>query len=191
MFGGTLMPDDLILRRASFTRSTFNRAAGTVEAVLSGGSDVQRRDARGPFVERIAGPMTVRGGADRVPLLDSHQRGSIAHVMGHADNIRIDGGEIRATLHVADARALDLIEAGSLTGISIGFLPTADQWSEANGQRVRSITSAVLHEASLTEFPADPSATILRSDTMPEPIIENRAELNGQIRGIVRTAQRR
>lgn len=181
---------DLIVRRATLAASTFNRQAGTVDAILSGGADVNRRDARGPFIERLdLGGLSIRNGADRVPLLDSHRRDSIAHVQGYADNIQNSGSEVRATLHIADQRTLDLIERGALTGVSIGYAPGAEKWLNADGTRVRSITAATLHETSLTEFPADSSAGLLRSDDMP-PIIEpvNRAELNGQIRTLVRTA---
>jgi hypothetical protein len=182
------MPD-LITRRAPLAHSTFNREARTVEAILSAGSDVERRDARGSYIERLSlAGVTVRDGANRVPLLDGHNRSTIGALLGYADAIRVADGEVRATLHVADDRALNLIEGGALTGVSIGYLPAAEEWRQEGGRRIRSLTP-VIHEASLTPFPADPNATILRNepmdtttDTTTEPT--DRADINARIRSI-------
>jgi phage head maturation protease len=173
------MPD-LITRRAPLQRGTFNREARTVDAILSAGSDVQRRDARGPYLERLnLSSVTVRDGADRVPLLDNHNRTSIHAILGSASNIRTENGSVLATLHIADDRALNLIEAGALSGVSIGYLPASEEWSTTDGQRVRSL-APVIHETSLTEFPADPAAAILRSTTM---------DVAQQIRSLVAAAR--
>jgi hypothetical protein len=178
------MPE-LITRRAPLAHSTFNRETRTVEAILSAGSDVERRDARGSYIERLSlAGVTVRDGADRVPLLDGHNRSTIGALLGYADAIRVADGEVRATLHVADDRALNLIEGGALTGVSIGYLPAGEEWRQEGGRRIRSLTP-VIHEASLTAFPADPSAAILRTDNMDTTIDTNdRAETNAQIRTI-------
>ncbi|QZN98629.1 hypothetical protein [Chenggangzhangella methanolivorans] len=46
----------LIVRRGSFGPSTFDADAMTVEATITAFADVQRRDARGAFVERYPRP---------------------------------------------------------------------------------------------------------------------------------------
>lgn len=183
------MPTEMTRRAATLAPGTFNRVERTVEAVLSAGSPVQRRDARGEYTERLATTAdAVTLGANRIPILDSHRQGSISDILGYVENIRFEAGEIRATLRIVSDAALDLIEAGALTGISIGYRVTG--WVEADGGRIRTATRWTLLEASLVSIPADPAA-VLRSDTpmlddqtTTETAPANRAEANTAIRNL-------
>ena len=116
----------MITRSASLTASTFNREARTVEAVIATDTPVRRRDMRGEYDE-IIDPVGMNAG-DRVPLLDAHRRDSINAVLGFASNIRVEAGRVLATLTVTDDKALELIDRGALTGVSVGF--TVQEWSE-------------------------------------------------------------
>jgi phage head maturation protease len=119
--------DSLITRAASFTASTFNREARTVEAVIATNSPVRRRDMRGEYDEIIDTAGMVL--AERVPVLDTHNRDSINAVLGYATNVRVEaGGHVLATLNITDDKALELIDRGALTGVSVGF--TVQEWSE-------------------------------------------------------------
>ena len=62
------MPNPIFERRLTLAPSTFNREARTVEAVLSAGAEVQRRDASGNYTERLD-PAGMTAG-DRIPLLE-------------------------------------------------------------------------------------------------------------------------
>lgn len=119
--------DNLITRTASLTASTFNREARTVEAIIATNNPVRRRDMRGDYMEVIDTAGMVL--ADRVPVLDTHNRDSINAVLGFATNVRVEpGGRVLATLNITDDRALELIDRGALTGVSVGF--TVQEWSE-------------------------------------------------------------
>lgn len=184
------MADLILRRRLSLAPSSFNREAGTVEAVLSSGAGVQRRDARGAFTERLAttaGAVTLH--TARLPILDSHRQGSIADVLGFVADVRHEAGEVRATLHITSPAALSLIETGALTGVSIGYRVAPRDWIEGDGGRTRTAMHWTLLEVSLVPVPADPGA-ILRSESMPDGNIteldapENRAEVNASIRSL-------
>lgn len=120
------MPD-IITRAASFTPSTFNREARTVEAIIATNTPVRRRDMRGEYDEVIDTSGMIAG--ERVPVLDAHNRDSINAVLGFATNFRVEpGGRALATLTITDDKALELIDKGALTGVSVGF--TVQEWSE-------------------------------------------------------------
>ena len=119
--------DNIITRTASLTGSTFNREARTVEAVIATNTPVRRRDMRGVYDEIIDTSGMTAG--DRVPVLDSHNRDSINSVLGYATHFRVEpGGRAMATLTITDDKALELIDKGALSGVSVGF--TVQEWTE-------------------------------------------------------------
>jgi phage head maturation protease len=172
--------DGLFTRRAMLSPTSLNREARTVECTLVGSNNaVQRRDARGQFTERLsteAGAFSLH--TPRLPLLDSHRTGSIGDILGYVENVRAEGGEVRATLNITSDAALTLIEAGALSGVSVGYR-VAD-WQTRGSDRIAA--RYTIHEASLTPSPADPAA-ILRSDNDMD-----RAQINAEIRTLTRSA---
>jgi phage head maturation protease len=186
------MPHDLILRhdttalltrRVGLSPSSLNRQTRQVTATLvSAGNAVQRRDASGRQFREIlstdAGSFSLH--TDRLPLLDSHRTGSISDVLGFVSDVRSEGGAVVGTVTITDDRALSLIEAGALSGISIGY--RVAEWREGMGERIGQ--RYTIHEASLTPTPADPGA-LLRSDDDP---LQNRANINAEIRTLTRAA---
>lgn len=171
---------ELETRRATLAPESLDREAGTVEVTLSTGAAVRRAG----YVERLAIAPDAVALAPRIPLLDSHRQGSIADIKGRVENVRFEAGRIIATLRVSDPRALDAIERGDVTGVSIGY--RVDAWKDsrgANGERVREAANWTLVEASLVAVPADPEA-LIRSQTMTEATAqtaENPAPANAEV----------
>lgn len=184
------MTAELLTRRlASLAPGTLDRAQGTVEAVLSTGAPVQRSG----FTERLAVTPDAVDVAPHVPVLDAHRQGSIADVLGRVADVRFEPGRIVATLRVTSAAALDAIERGDITGVSIGYRVAS--WAEtpgpAAGQRTRTATRWRLVEASLVPLPADPGATVrgnmttevtTTEPTVPPAPAATRAAINASIR---------
>ncbi|WP_420331832.1 prohead protease/major capsid protein fusion protein [Oceanicaulis alexandrii] len=155
---------ELATRRATLSPQSLDREAGTVEVTLSSGAAVRRSG----YVERLAVTREAVTLAPRIPLLDSHRQGSISDIKGRVGNVRFEAGSIVATLHISDPAALDAIERGDVTGVSIGY--RVDAWKDtrsANGERVREAANWTLVEASLVAVPADPEA-LIRSQIMTE-----------------------
>lgn len=178
--------DVLLTRRATLSPSTFSREQRTVEATLVSASNaVQRRDSSGrQFNERLstaAGAFSLH--TTRLPVLDGHRTGSIADILGYVENVRSEADEVRATLHITNDPALALIEAGALSGVSIGY--RVAEWRDGHGERTA--TRYTIHETSLTPSPADPAA-LLRSDSMPDPQPNTVAETNRTIRNLTSAA---
>ncbi|HLJ13439.1 MAG TPA: HK97 family phage prohead protease [Bryobacteraceae bacterium] len=170
---------ELQTRSATFEPSTFNAERGTVDAVISAGADVTRRDYQGLYKERLnmnPSAWTARG---TVPVLKDHQR-AVDSVIGRAENIRIDSGRALATIRLSDRPDLAGIrrdvETGILDSLSFGF--TVPKWREfsEDGARVREAEQIVVHEVSFVPIGADPQAK-----TRSEVSMENQQE---QVRSI-------
>ncbi len=149
---------------------SLDREARTVDAVIATGAAVGRRG----FVERLdvnESAVTVR---PNLPVLDSHNQRSIADVKGHVANVWFEPGAILATLKISDPAALDAIERGDVTGVSIGY--TVSQWEETaasrGADRVKTARAWTLSEVSLVPVPADHSAIIRSLDMSDLPTAE-------------------
>ncbi len=129
--------------------------ANTFTATLSTNADVRRST----HIERLG---AWKAFPARVPLLDSHRRESVENVIGHVDNIRVEGGAVVADLHVSETRAnvATLMREGSLASVSIGF--SADTWRDSteNGERIRVGEGLTLREASVVVLGADSGARL-------------------------------
>jgi HK97 family phage prohead protease len=187
---------EIIHRSATLAPSTFNRQARTVDAVLSTGAGVQRRDARGTYMERLStAPDAVTMHTPRLPILDSHRQGSVADVLGFVPAVRSENGELHATLHITSDHAAALVESGAVSGVSMGYRAT--QIAETEGGKVRTANKWTLMEVSLVPVPADPGATLRSQPSMepttttttepvapPPPAVQPRAEINTAIRAL-------
>ncbi len=151
----------ILTRRGPATATTFDPDSWTIDVVLSSGSAVTRLDARGEFDEVLD-----IGGAQwsaRLPLLDSHARGSIDDQLGYITDVRREGGKLVATAHLSRNNpksqriAADLAD-GHGFALSIGY--AVDRWADASvgDRRRRLATHWRLVEASIVPLPADPSA---------------------------------
>ncbi|MEM9838537.1 MAG: prohead protease/major capsid protein fusion protein [Pseudomonadota bacterium] len=184
-------------RSAAIGPSSLDRSSRTVEAVASTGSDVKRRDGRGPYTERLSVSEIDAAGLTGTPVLNAHRQHSISDAIGVIEAARIEQDRLIVRIRIARGddgdRALDLMEDGALRGVSLGYRPTNARESEEAGSRIITITPEIV-EVSLVPVPADPGAK-LRSSPMPEPIQpenpaapppENitRAAVNAEIRSI-------
>ncbi|MFD2138770.1 hypothetical protein [Ancylobacter oerskovii] len=70
------MPDELLIRRAPLTASSWNPDERTLEVIFSTGAGVERMDARGTFLERLDLDQDWSAfiGA---PVLNAHKRGDV------------------------------------------------------------------------------------------------------------------
>lgn len=176
--------DDLLTRRATFTPATYDADAGTVEAVASTFAPVKRRDARGPYLERLDPAGLDTSALIGLPVLDGHRQGGARDVVGSIADARLEDGRLVVTIRRTSAPDAEPIWArvadGTLKGVSIGY--GVQQWRETTegGQRVRT-GRPVVREVSIVAIPADPQAIIRQEDkTMPKDIqdqTEDRAAL--------------
>ena len=188
---------DMEVRRLSLAPGSFDRTAGTVQAILSTGAPVQR----GGYVERLTVTSEAVQLAQHLPVLDAHRQGSIADVLGRVIATEFQRGNLVATLRITSPAALDAIERGDITGVSIGYRVTGWADTRADGVLTRTAVKWVLLEVSLVPLPAD-SGAVLRSEPMtteptitpapaPAPVVTTppastatRAEINTAIRSI-------
>ncbi|MBD2842245.1 prohead protease/major capsid protein fusion protein [Erythrobacter rubeus] len=192
------MPEtlDLVTRRAETRPTTWNEEALTVEAVLSTGAPVQRRDALGPYVERLDLSTLALSELEGVPLLDGHRQSGSENVVGIIQSARREGEALVGVLRLSAADDAANVRAkvgeGTLRGVSVGYAVSAfeDSTDSDTGQRVRTATAWRILEVSLVAIPADPSAKI-RSHEMPDTIevpSEDVVQTRTAIREIARTA---
>lgn len=155
-----------------------------LSAVLATNHPVQRRDARGPYLEILdpAGLLPV----DDVPLLTDHRHEARASV-GRVTGITIDGDSVVGTLTLGTADDLQPIAQrladGTLRHVSVGY--SVAEWAEgkdANGNRTKTATRWALKEVSIVPIPADPNAKITKrsEETMnPEELKRSLTETLG------------
>ena len=177
---------DLIRSRATFRPNTYNPETFTVEAIISTGADVARRDLRGEYVERL--PINAfRAASQSVPVLKDHNR-TTDSVVGVAENIRIEGGAVVATIRLSDRPDLAGfrrdVENGIITGLSIGY--SVSRWSESaeGGKRVMTAESVNIVEISFTPTPADVGAGIR---SIGEPMFETQLRSIAEAVGVPST----
>lgn len=193
--------EDLLRRGLAISPQSWNPESLTFSAVISTGADVERRDARGPYVERLdlsaVDPSTLAG----IPVLDGHRQGGSEHVVGVVIGVRREGSQLVADMRLTSspdaAGVATRVAEGVLRGVSIGYGLTDVRETTEAGRRVRTGRPHIL-EVSLVAIPADPASLIRSKETspMPEvqtatdvaPQIENRAAINAQIRSLAETA---
>lgn len=196
---------DQLLRRSQVLRpASLDRGARTVEAIASTGATVARRDARGPYVERLDLNSIDLAAVVGMPVLNAHRQASIRDAIGVTESARMEAGSLVVTIKIARGSegdmALDLIEDRALRGVSIGYRATRSEQATEKGQRVVTIQPEIV-EISLVPVPADPGAMIRSSGMEQETmtgenahgqqdgaVIQARAETNRQIRSIASTA---
>lgn len=155
----------ILTRAANFDPATYNADSNTVDVVFSTGADVTRRDAQGPFIERL--DMTPANWDlsqfEGAPVLDNHNRGTVRAILGVVQNPRIEGGRGVATVRLSTrpevaGLAAD-IGAGIIRNVSIGY--TVREWRDSteNGVRVKTALGTRPAELSFAPIPADPGAT--------------------------------
>jgi HK97 family phage prohead protease len=145
--------------------STYDPQTRSVTAVMATTFPVPRRD----FVEILAiRPESVdlsRIAQRAVKLLNSHQAGDIANVLGSVTEAWIEGGELFGRIVFAESDAGRIAErdvaAGLLTSLSVGYsIHSARLLQKRDEDELDryEVTRWTLLEVSLVAVPADPSA---------------------------------
>ena len=169
--------DPLSYRSEIATRATtLDRENRTVEAVLATNNPVKGLDVMrwAPIDEMLI--MTGATLPRQVPLLDSHDRGSILKIAGSTNNFRIENGNLIGTRTFArndlGDRAMSLVADGHLTDGSIGYsvdeqttIPAGQtakvgrsEYTAHQDRNLRIVTKWTLREDSLTVIGADAAA---------------------------------
>jgi HK97 family phage prohead protease len=184
----------LFTRAAPIGAKSWNEEARTLDVVFATSNPVERQDYKGAFLERLdmQQDWTPFIGA---PVLDSHKRGALGDVLGSVIAAKTVGNEGRATIQISKRRKaaaiVDDIKAGHIRGVSVGYRVAEWKDSTEDGKRVRTATKWSPAELSIVAVGADPGATIrMASETITTdpPVIENRAAINVEIRGIAKVA---
>lgn len=88
-------------------------------------------------------------------------------VIGHAENVRVEGGALKATLVFAAPDVCELAEktwkkvkAKLLRGISVGFRSRSYRWEMINEREVLVLSDNELFEISIVSIPANPDTLI-------------------------------
>ena len=164
---------ELITRRAKIGPDSFNAEAGTVDAVISTFAPVERRDARGPYQERLDPKGLDLSRLIGAPVLDGHRQASARDAIGVVQAYRMDGTDLVATIRLSTADdaapVVARIQEGVIRGVSIGYRVT--KWKDAidpqTRQRVKTATAWAISEVSAVPIGADDAATF-RSNNMPQ-----------------------
>jgi len=156
-------PVDIIVRRMPVAKASWNAETWTIDIVIATNgpsSRVRRYDERGEFFEILT--LDDQSWPPRIPLLDSHGRGSVANILGSVDNLRVVGGELLGRATLSRHNPLSQRIAGDLTdghqfSASIGYftLASREQANPSIKGREKLATRIDLMEASLVVLPAD------------------------------------
>ncbi|MYA41313.1 MAG: hypothetical protein F4Z31_06140 [Gemmatimonadetes bacterium] len=141
--------------------STYNAQTREVEAVIASGSPVERRDARGTYIEILnPGGLEVERSIN-APVLDSHNSMSVDALLGRIQGISVQNGEVHAKLRFSNSSSVlphfEKIGDGTIQKLSIGYEVLSRQNGVTNGQRTITITGWVIREVSLVVIPLDQS----------------------------------
>jgi HK97 family phage prohead protease len=180
-------------RDVTLSPQSWNAEARTFSVVVSSGSDVERRDYKGAYIERPSIDQNWRALIGS-PVLNAHQRTDIKNILGSVIDVAVVGKEVHATIRMSKSpegeAAVQAALEGHLRGVSFGYRIDATKESTEGGKRIVTITKLTPIEISLVPIPADPAAVIRGDNAMPgivtgDPIVD-RAAANAEIRSIAK-----
>ena len=187
---------EMLTRRLPDAPASFDPEARTFECVMTAGSDVRRRDARGIFWERldISGidPASLVG----LPVLDGHRQTGSENIIGSIIAVRQEAGAIVGTVQLSAAddvrNVMTKIAEGILDAVSIGYGVESKAERVEQGERIVTIKPAI-RELSVVVIGADPLARIrteehIMPDQTPPAENDNPAQTRAEIRAIARSA---
>lgn len=193
------MTNDLLHRDARTRPNSYDPETRTVSAVIASPTPVQRRDARGTFLEVLTADTLDQSNVEGLPVLDSHRTASVRDTLGRVRSIALEDGNVVAVLEITSAEdaapVVQRIADGTVTGVSIGYRVAGWTEKQTSQGRVKTPTRWQITEVTLTSNPADPSARIRQKgndmpDTTPETVSPEAAEQTrrSDIRTLVREA---
>lgn len=196
----TVSEDKLVMRFAEIRHSSANVADRSVEVIIATENPVERYDKeRGIVIREVLAMAGVefRGGRTQLPIVDSHDRSTVANVLGSVRGIRIDGDELIGRAYFASdeesQRAFQKLLDGHLTDFSItaspkevGFIERGKQYTTRRGDVVEGpadiVTRWMPTDASLVATGADERSVVRRSYTdIPTEIERMDENMLGQL----------
>lgn len=163
-------------RAAKIRANSFDEESNTIDIVWTTGAAVRRIDWDGTEYDEV---LSLEPGAVRLdrlnsgaPLLDSHQDGGIANVIGAIveKSARIESGKGIATVRLSsatsDADVVQKIREGVIRNISVGYWTHAQTRSDDNPPVV-TVTDWEPLEISAVPIPADAGAQIRSASGRP------------------------
>ena len=137
----TVPEQKLVMRFAEIRQETAKEDARSVEVVIATENPVERYDEyRGIVVREILemDGIVFRGGRTQLPIVDSHDRSSVANVLGSVRNMRIEGDELVGDAYFASdeesQRAFKKLREGHLPDFSITPSPQESAFIERGKQ---------------------------------------------------------
>lgn len=190
-----------ILRMVSIREATANPQKKSVEVVIATENPVERWDDNSqqaiPEILKMSG-VKFRGDKKQLPIVDSHDRSSVANVLGSVRNLRIDRGQLVGdAIFAGDQRSQDAYQKlidGHLTDFSITATPRqvhrvkrGEVYREADNEvegPADIVTEWIPTDASLVAAGADETSTVRelkRSYTSPKGIRRMNEEMKAQL----------
>lgn len=159
-------------RAARARPESWNPEALTFEAVAATPTPVQRRDARGPYLEVLTASTLVDNPQRDLPVFDAHRGGSARATIGVVQTLRREGETVVAVLRLSQAEdvapIMQRVADGTVRHVSVGYQVTG--WREITddeGRRIKTPTGWAITEISLVPNPADPNARIRGNTEAP------------------------
>lgn len=178
------MPEErMVMRFVDIRQETINREAKTVEIVVATENPVERYDlSRGIVVREVLAMdgIEYRGGRNQLPIVDSHDRSTVANVLGSVRNLRIEGDELVGdAMFAQDERSQEAFQKlldGHLTDFSVtatpkrvAFVERGTNYTNRRGETVPGpadiVTAWMPTDASLCATGADERSVVRRSYT--------------------------
>lgn len=178
-----MQPNSEMVRLAysTTTRAAKKEEDRYVDVVAS----TESIDAHGEIVEQswrleryAANPVVLYGHE-----VWTEQRPEDTLPIGHAENVRIEDGALKARLFFVDQKANPLAEKvyqsmrqGSLRAVSVGFMPNEVRLEKRDGRDVYVLADNELMEISVVAIPANPDAV---AESRAKAIASLRAKVSG------------
>lgn len=177
----TVPEQKMVMRFVDLRPGTIDKERKTVEIVIATENPVERYDlSRGLVIREVLAMDGVeyRGGRNQLPIVDSHDRSSVANVLGSVRNVRVEGDELVGEASFArDARSQEAFEKlldGHLTDFSVtatpkkvAFVERGQSYTNRRGETVEGPADIVVQwmptDASLCATGADERSVVRRS----------------------------
>lgn len=166
---------DTAYRQLAFRAAEAKEEDRSVPVTLATGAAVRVYDSRRGMIDEHL-DMTAADLPRQIPLVDSHNHGSVDNILGSIRELRIEGNELSGRAYFsrkpAAVSAFNDMRDGHLTDISVGFFRQKETYVEAekegqiNGQRIkgpaRLVTRWAPFEGSAVTVGADRHSTFGR-----------------------------
>ena len=169
----TVPEQRMVMRLAEVRQETAAIDKRSVEVVVATENPVERYDyERGIVIREVLEMDGIqwRGNRNQLPIVDSHDRGSVANVLGSVRNLRVQGDELVGDAYFASdeesQRAYQKLIDGHLTDFSITATPTSTRFVERGKQYITRLGGVVDGPADIVQtwMPTDASLVATGAD---------------------------